>query len=145
MLEETETEETRVFLSHFCHWWHFNWRRDPWLRLCAGQFVLEIRKLLATSEAEFNALIGAGMGSKPFGTKAEVIFAFREKIQAWTWGSKKVKITRGTRSISRWLSGRSIGSFRRSRIRTGVRVSNTSYYKPIHCCQTRQNAEYNSN
>ena len=55
--------------------------RDPWLRLCAGQFVLEIRKLLATSEAEFNALVGAGMGSKPFGTKAEVIFAFREKIQ----------------------------------------------------------------
>ena len=28
--------------------------RDPWLRLCAGQFVLQIRKLLATSEAEFN-------------------------------------------------------------------------------------------
>ena len=51
--------------------------RDPWLRLCAGQFVLEIRKLLATSEAEFIALVGAGIGSKPFGTKAEVIFAFR--------------------------------------------------------------------
>ena len=52
--------------------------QDSWLRLCAGQLVLEIRKLLATSEAEFNALVGAGMGSKPFGTKAEVIFAFRE-------------------------------------------------------------------
>ena len=52
--------------------------RDPWLRLCAGQFVLEMRKLLATSEAEFNSLVGAGMGSKPFGTKAAVIFAFRE-------------------------------------------------------------------
>ena len=28
--------------------------RDTWLRLCAGQIVLEIRTLLATSEAEFN-------------------------------------------------------------------------------------------
>ena len=52
--------------------------RDPWLLLCAGQFVLEMRKLLATSEAEFNSLVGAGMGLKPFGTKAAVIFAFRE-------------------------------------------------------------------
>ena len=52
--------------------------RDPWLRLCAGQFVLEMRKLLATSEAEFNLLVGAGMGSKPFGKKEAVIFAFRE-------------------------------------------------------------------
>ena len=25
MLKETETEETIGFLSHFCHWWHFNW------------------------------------------------------------------------------------------------------------------------
>ena len=54
------------------------WERDPWLRLYAGQFVLEIRKLLATSEAEFNSLVGAGVGSKSFGTKAAVIFAFRE-------------------------------------------------------------------
>ena len=52
--------------------------RDPCLRLCAGQFVLEIRKLLATSEAEFNSLVGAGMGSKAFGTAAAVIFAFRK-------------------------------------------------------------------
>ena len=50
----------------------------PWLHLCAGQFVLEIRKLLATSEAKFNLLVGAGMSSKPFDTKAAVIFAFRE-------------------------------------------------------------------
>ena len=25
MLKETENEETRCFLSNFCHWWHFNW------------------------------------------------------------------------------------------------------------------------
>ena len=50
---------------------------DPWHR-CAGQFVLEIIKLLATSEAEFNLLVGANMASKPFETKAAVIFAFRE-------------------------------------------------------------------
>ena len=37
--KETECEETRLFLSHFCHWWHFDWgRRAPypprcWLRL----------------------------------------------------------------------------------------------------------------
>ena len=35
-------------------------------------------KRLATPEAEFNSLVGAGMGSKPFGTKAAVIFAFGE-------------------------------------------------------------------
>ena len=52
--------------------------RDPWLHLYAGQFVLEIRKLLAASEAEFNSLVGAGMGAKPCGTKAAVNFAFRE-------------------------------------------------------------------
>ena len=52
--------------------------RDLRLRLCAGQFVVEIRKCLAAAEAEFNLLVGAGMGSKPFGTKAAVIFAFRE-------------------------------------------------------------------
>ena len=39
-----------------------------------GSFVFEIRKLLATSEAEFNSSISAGMGSKPSGTKAAVIF-----------------------------------------------------------------------
>ena len=78
MLEETKTEETRVV----CHIFVIGdisiggGGRDPWLRLCAGQFVLEIRKLLATSEAEFNALVGADMSSKSFGTKAEVIFAF---------------------------------------------------------------------
>ena len=30
-----------------------------------SSFVLEIRKLLATSEAELNSLVGTGMGSKP--------------------------------------------------------------------------------
>ena len=81
MLEEAETEETRGFFCHICVIGNISlkgWGRDPWLRLCAGQFSLEISKLLATSEAEFNSLVGAGMGSKPFGTKAEVIFAFRE-------------------------------------------------------------------
>ena len=24
MLKETENEETRFFLSNFCHWWHFD-------------------------------------------------------------------------------------------------------------------------
>ena len=80
MLEETETEETRVFCRIFVigDISIGGGGQDPWLRLCAGQFVLEIKKLLATSEAEFNALVGAGMGSKSFGTKAEVFFAFRE-------------------------------------------------------------------
>ena len=43
-----------------------------------GSFVLEVRKFLVTSEAEFNSSVGAGMGSKPFGMKAAVIFALRE-------------------------------------------------------------------
>ena len=25
MLKETENQETRLFLSHFYHWWHFDW------------------------------------------------------------------------------------------------------------------------
>ena len=74
---ETETEETRSFFV-IGDISIGGGGRDPWLRLCAGQFVLEMRKLLATSEAEFNSLVGAGMGSKPFRTKAAVIFAFRE-------------------------------------------------------------------
>ena len=35
--------------------------------------------LLATSEAEFNSLVGAGMGSKPFGTKLLSITAKQDK------------------------------------------------------------------
>ena len=78
MLEETEAEETKGFFVTFLSLVTFQLEggRDPWLRLCARQFVLETRKLLATSKAEFNSLIGAGMGSKPFGTKGAVIFAF---------------------------------------------------------------------
>ena len=77
MLEETETEKTRGFfvigdISIGSR------GRDPWLHLYAGQFILKTRKLLAASEAEFNSLIGAGMGSKPFKTKEAFIFAFRE-------------------------------------------------------------------
>ena len=79
---ETETEETKSFFVTFLSLVTFQLEagggRDPWLRLCAGQFVLEMKKLLATSEAEFNSLVGAGTGSKPFETKAAVIFAFRE-------------------------------------------------------------------
>ena len=81
MLEETEAEKTKDFLVTFLSLVTFQFGgggRGPWLRLCAGQFVLEIRKLLATSKAEFNSLVGAGMGSKPFGTKGAVIFAFWE-------------------------------------------------------------------
>ena len=79
MLEETEAEETKGFFVTFLSLVAFQLGGgDPWLRLCAGQFVLEIRKLLATSKAEFNSLVGAGMGSKPFGTKGAVIFAFWE-------------------------------------------------------------------
>ena len=43
-----------------------------------GSLVLEMKKLSATSEAEFNSLVGAGMGSKTSATRAAVIFAFRE-------------------------------------------------------------------
>ena len=80
MLEETEAEEAKGFFVTFLSLvtFHLGGERDPWPRLCAGQFVLEIRKLLATSKAEFNLLVGAGMGSKPFGTKGAVIFAFWE-------------------------------------------------------------------
>ena len=79
MLEEIETEETRDFFV-IGDISIGSGGQDPWLHLYAGQFVLEIRKLLAASEAEFNSLIGAGMGSKLFRTKEAVIFAFLEKF-----------------------------------------------------------------
>ena len=41
-----------------------------------GSFVSEMIKLLATSEAEYNSSVGAGMGSKPSGAKAAIIFFF---------------------------------------------------------------------
>ena len=80
MLKETETEKDKRLFRHIFVIGDISigGGRDPWLRLCAGQFVLEIRKLLATSEAEFNSLVGAGKGAKPFGTKGAVIFAFWE-------------------------------------------------------------------
>ena len=80
MLEEIEAENKRVFCRLFVIGdISVGGRgRDPWLRLCAGQFVLEIRKLLETSKAEINSLVGAGMGSNSFGTKAAVIFSFWE-------------------------------------------------------------------
>ena len=31
MLNETETEETIGFLTHFYHWWSFNWGKGPGL------------------------------------------------------------------------------------------------------------------
>ena len=40
-------------------------------------------KLLETSEAELNSSVGAGIGSKPSGTKAAVIFAFGNKFKCW--------------------------------------------------------------
>ena len=57
MLKEIETEETRGFFATFLSLVTFQLGekgRDPWLHLYAGQFVLEIRKHLAASEAEFN-------------------------------------------------------------------------------------------
>ena len=53
--------------------------RDSWLRLYVlASLFLEIRKRLAPSKAEFNSLVGGSMGSKPFGKKAAVSFAFQE-------------------------------------------------------------------
>ena len=41
-----------------------------------------MRKLLAISEAEFQSSVGAGMGSKPSGTKAAVIFGLSGLISS---------------------------------------------------------------
>ena len=74
MLEETETEETSGVFVAFLSLVTFQLGAGSRQHLCAGQFILDIRKLLATSEADFNSLVGGGLGSKPFGTKAAVIF-----------------------------------------------------------------------
>ena len=46
---------------------------SPGYAYVLGSFVLDMRKLLATSKAEFNSSVGADMD-----LKAAVIFAFRE-------------------------------------------------------------------
>ena len=43
-----------------------------------SSFVLEIKKLLAISKAEFFSSVRTGVGSKSSWTKAAVTFAFRE-------------------------------------------------------------------
>ena len=81
MLEEIETEETRGFFVAFLSFKTFQSKvrgGTPGYAYVLGSLFLDIRKLSATLEAEFNSLVVAGMGSKPFGTKAAVIFAFRE-------------------------------------------------------------------
>ena len=84
MLEETETEETIGFFVIFLSLVTFQLRGrggplgPPGYTYVLGSFVLEMKKLSATSEAQFNSSVGAGMASKPFGTKAVDIFAFRE-------------------------------------------------------------------
>ena len=75
MLEETEDEETRGFFVTFLS---LGRGGPPGYAYVLGSFVSEMRKLLATSEAEFNSSVGAGKGSKLFRTKAVAIFAFRE-------------------------------------------------------------------
>ena len=80
-----ETEETIGFFVTFLSLVIFQLRgRAPWpppgYAYVPGSFVLEMRKLLTTFKAEFNSSVGAGMSSKPSGTKAAVIFAFWEKI-----------------------------------------------------------------
>ena len=77
MLEEIE--ETIGFFCHVFVIGDISIRPPPpGYAFVLGSFVLEMRKLLVTSEAEFNSSVRAGMGSKPFGMKVAVIFAFRE-------------------------------------------------------------------
>ena len=87
MLEETETEETFDLFGHIFVIDDIligGKKSDrlppppnpPGYANVLGSFILEMRKLLATSDAEFNSSNGAGMGLKSSGTKAAVIFAF---------------------------------------------------------------------
>ena len=75
---ETETEETRSFFVTFLSLVTFQLEAGFLATPMCWAVCFRNEKLLATSEAEFNSLVGAGKGSKPFGTKAAVIFAFRE-------------------------------------------------------------------
>ena len=84
MLEESETEKTIGSFVTFLVLVTFHLGGavplppSPWLNLCAGQFCFRNEKILATSEAEFNSSVDAGMVSKPSGKKAAIIFAFRK-------------------------------------------------------------------
>ena len=87
MLEETETEETIdsfvTFLSlvTFQLWGGRLAPCPSGYPYVLGSFVLDMRKLLAISKAEFNSLVGAGMGSKPSGTRAAVVLPFGNKFK----------------------------------------------------------------
>ena len=78
MLEKTETEETRGFFVVFLSLVTFQLGAGSLATPMCWAVCFRNKKALATPEAEFNSLVGAGMGSKPFGTKAAVIFAFQE-------------------------------------------------------------------
>ena len=93
MLEETETEETKGL---FCHIFDIGYisiggRTPPGHAYVLGSFVLKMRKLFATSEAEFNFLVGASMGSKPSGTKAAVILPFGNKFKFEREGARRLR------------------------------------------------------
>ena len=70
--KKLKLKKQKAFLSRFCHWWHFNWRgggcgrtpSPPGYAYVLGSFVLEMRKLLATSEAEFNSSVSAARASE---------------------------------------------------------------------------------
>ena len=75
MLEETE--ETIGFFCHSFVIGHIPIKCNclpPGYAYVLDIFVSEVRKHLGTSEAGFNSSVCAGMGSKPSGTKAAVIF-----------------------------------------------------------------------
>ena len=84
MIKEIKTEETLVLFVTFLSLVTFQLGGralcPPLAPLMFWDFFSEMRKLLASSEAEFNSSVGADMGSKPSGTKAAVIFAFGNKF-----------------------------------------------------------------
>ena len=73
MLEETETEETIGFFVTFLSLVTFqlgSGAGPPGYAYVLGSFVLKMRKILATSEAEFNSSAGVSVSLKPLETKA---------------------------------------------------------------------------
>ena len=93
MLQAPETEETIGFFCHIFVIGGISFGRGGHPALPSkpyelGSFVLEMTKLLATSDAEFNSSVGTGMGSKPSGKKQWLFLPFGNKFRFGRKGAR---------------------------------------------------------
>ena len=65
-LKETETEETIDFLSHFYHWWHFNWEMVELLTPHGYTYAIRhtsVQKVQKKSQPKLNSCLFIKIGN----------------------------------------------------------------------------------